>query len=82
MREQHTKISEGGRLIIPAAYRKALNIHTGDELIIRLQDGEIRLFRQAQAIERIRTATRKLAKQGKRISQTDAFLVFRKQDSE
>jgi len=46
------------------------------------KDSEIRLFRQTQAIERIRPATKKLAKQGKRISQTDAFLTFRKQDSE
>lgn len=80
MYEQHTKVGEGGRLIIPAAYRKALNIHIGDELIIRLQDGEIRLFRQAEAIGRIRAAAKKMTKKG--VNQTDAFIAFRKQDSE
>lgn len=80
MHEQHAKISEGGRLIIPAAYRKALNLHVGDELIIRLEDGEIRLFRQSQAIERIRTAAKKHAVKNK--NHTDDFLMARKQDTE
>jgi AbrB family looped-hinge helix DNA binding protein len=80
MLQKHAKIREGGRLIIPASYRKALNLHTGDELIMQLEEGEIRIFPQSQAIQRIRTAFRKNIT--KKISYTDDFIAFRKKDSE
>lgn len=76
MQQQHTRIGEGGRLIIPAAYRKALNLHTGDELIIRIEDGELRLFRQSQAVQRIRDVVKK--RTTKKMSHTDDFLTMRK----
>ena len=78
--QQHTKIGEGGRLIIPAAYRKALNLHPGDELIIRIENGELRLFRQSQALQRIRAAVKK--KMTKKVNYVDEFLAERKRDSE
>ncbi|MBS0350396.1 MAG: AbrB/MazE/SpoVT family DNA-binding domain-containing protein [Proteobacteria bacterium] len=59
MQPLHAKLKQGGRLIIPAAYRKALNLHTGDELIMRIEDGELRLFRQSQALQRIHNAVKK-----------------------
>lgn len=75
--EQHIKIGEGGRLIIPVAYRKALSLKVGDELILRLEDGELRLFQQKHAIERIRDAFRQNI-ETKKI--TDDFLSYRKHD--
>lgn len=80
MKDYHAKIGEGGRLVIPAAYRKILDLHPGDELIIRLEKGEIRLFRQTQAIQQIRAAAKKYSKQ--KVNQTRNFLAFRKKDSE
>jgi len=44
MRQVKTKISEGGRVVIPAEYRKQLGLEVGDEVIIRFVDGEIRIF--------------------------------------
>ena len=77
MQEQRIKLGEGGRLIIPAPYRKAMGVHPGDELIIRMQDGELRLFQQTQALKRIRAAVRrrKLENYGVR-----DFLAFRRED--
>ncbi len=78
MQEHRIKIGEGGRLIIPAPYRKAMGVHPGDELVIRLQDGELRLFQQAEALKRIRAAV----KNGKHTkSHLDNFLAFRRKDS-
>ena len=79
MLEQHIKIGEGGRVIIPAAYRKELDLHPGDELIMRLQNGEIRLFRQMRAVERIRALVKK--KKVKNVNYVDDFIAFRKQES-
>lgn len=80
MQQRHAKIGQGGRLIIPAIYRKALNLHIGDELILKLEGDEIHIFRQSQALQRIRTAVKKGA--AKKINHTDDFITIRKQDSE
>lgn len=76
--QTHVKIGEGGRLIIPANIRKALDLHTGEEVIIRLEAGEMRIFRQITALEKIQTIASQYSK--KKIH-TDEFIAFRKQDS-
>jgi len=75
----HMKIGKGGCVIIPAIYRKALKLRIGDELIISLEDGELRLFKQCDALQKIqKSATRK-----SRIkNHIDDFITFRKKDSE
>jgi AbrB family looped-hinge helix DNA binding protein len=75
----HVKIGEGGRLIIPARYRKVLNLHTGDELILRLEDGELRMFRQLNALQKIRLLAKTTSKKK---NYTDDFISFRKKDAE
>lgn len=53
-----TKIREGGRLVIPAAYRKALGIKPGDEVFLTLEDGEIRVISTRQAVTQAQTLVR------------------------
>ncbi len=50
MAEIRTKVAEGGRIVIPAEYRQALNLHVGDEVILRLEDGALRIYTPSQAI--------------------------------
>ena len=47
-----TTISAGGRVVIPAKYRKALGLRSGDEVLLRLEDGEVRLCSREQARKR------------------------------
>jgi len=47
-----TKIAEGGRVVIPAEYRRALGMEPGDEVIIRLEEGELRILTRAEAVRR------------------------------
>jgi len=55
-------VGEGGRVVIPAAFRKALCMEAGTALIVFLEDGELRLIsadeglRRAQAIVRAAVA--------------------------
>jgi AbrB family looped-hinge helix DNA binding protein len=56
---QAVKIIEGGKLVIPAAMRKAMGIARGDTVVVELlPDGELRVrplasaVREAQAIVR------------------------------
>ncbi len=39
--------------MIPAAYRKALGIKTGDEVVVQLDEGELRVFSRAEALRRL-----------------------------
>ena len=59
MNEVKTKLAEGGRIVIPAAYRQALGLHVGDEVILRLEDGEVRIFTRYQAIRRAQELVRR-----------------------
>lgn len=47
-----TRITEGGRIVIPARYRRDLNLHTGDDLIVQVEDGELRIYTLQHAVER------------------------------
>lgn len=47
-----TKIAEGGRLVIPAEYRRALNLEVGDEVVCLLDEGEIRIIPRQEALRR------------------------------
>lgn len=82
MLEQFVTIGDGGRVVIPSAHRKMLNCNVGDELIIRVEDGELKLFPQAQALKKIRaTLKARLKKPKKGQSYTDEFIQFRRQFS-
>jgi antitoxin PrlF len=52
MIDVRTKLTEGGRIVIPAEYRQALGLQVGDELILHLEDGEVHIFTPRQAIKR------------------------------
>ena len=44
--EARLRVNENGRVVIPAAFRKALGIKVGDEVVLRVQDGELRITTQ------------------------------------
>ena len=46
------KMSEGGRVVIPAAIRKALEIKEGDTVLWELVDGEARLTTRRERLRR------------------------------
>ncbi len=57
--ESRTRLQEGGRLVIPARYRKALSLTTGEELVLRIQDNELRVVPASQALARARRLVKK-----------------------
>jgi antitoxin PrlF len=68
MMEFKTKLAEGGRIVIPAEYRQALGLHVGDELILRLEDGEVRIFTAHQAIKRAQELVRRYIPQNRSLA--------------
>ncbi len=72
-----TRIREGGRLIIPAEYRKALGIGPGDEVLLSLEDGEIRIVSMRHAVARAQTLVRRYIPEGRNLSEE---LIRERQD--
>ena len=52
MTSRHVKIASGGRVALPAEFRKALGLSVGDSVVIELKDGGLRLRPLVAAIER------------------------------
>jgi AbrB family looped-hinge helix DNA binding protein len=50
MSQIRTRVAEGGRIVLPAQYRRALGIQVGDEIVLRLEGDELRLLTLRQAI--------------------------------
>jgi len=59
MAEQKTRMGAGGRVVIPAAYRKALGFEEGDEVIVALEKGGLRIFSPAEAVARAQANVRR-----------------------
>lgn len=64
-----TKLTEGGRIVIPAEYRQALGLHVGDEVIVRLEDGTLRIFTPRQAIKFAQELLRPYLSEGRSLSE-------------
>ena len=64
-----TIIREGGRLVIPVAYRKALGLKPGSEVLLTLEDGEIRVISTRQAVARSQALVRRYIPKGRNLSE-------------
>ena len=62
-----TKLGPDGRIVIPARLRKALGLKPGDELLIRLEDGELVVYTRAQAILRAQERVRQYVPEAVRL---------------
>ena len=62
--ETRARVNENGRVVIPASYRKALGIKAGDEVILRMEDDELRITTMKRRIEHAQRLVRKYVKPG------------------
>ena len=61
----NTRLSKNGRIVIPAEFRRELGWHTGDEVVLRLIDGEVRVRTKCEAIKEAQAIVRKQVKKGR-----------------
>lgn len=80
METYRTVLAPGGRIVIPAAMRKAMGLEVGEEVLIRFEDGEARLFTRAQAIRRAQELVRRYVPEG--VSLVDELLEDRRREVE
>ena len=77
--EVRLKINENGRVVMPASFREALDIHAGDELVLRLEDDELRITTMKQRLERVRKLVRQHVKPGR--SLVDELIAERRESA-
>ena len=62
------RITEGGKLVIPASFRRALGIAIGDTVILEATDGILRVRSRDSAIAEAQAMMRELVPDGESIS--------------
>jgi AbrB family looped-hinge helix DNA binding protein len=74
------KIDRAGRVLVPLKLRRELGIEAGAELILRLEDGELRMYTRQVALRRVREALQRLKRPGDSV--VDEVLAGRRQEAE
>ena len=64
-----TKLGEGGRIVIPARYRQALNLNPGDEVVLQLEERTIRILSMRQAIKQAQTSVKRYVAKDRSLSE-------------
>ncbi len=62
--EIRLRVTDNGRIVIPAAFRKALGIEIGDEVVLRVQDNELRITTQQRRIQTAQQRAQRHLKSG------------------
>jgi AbrB family looped-hinge helix DNA binding protein len=68
MDEARMRVNENGRIVIPASFRKALGIQTGDEVVLRVEDDEVRISTVKSRVRQAQKMVRRYLKPGKSLS--------------
>ena len=62
--ETRTQLTKNGRLLLPAKFRKALDLQPGDELILRLEKDSIQVIPLHQAVSQAQNLVQKYVPEG------------------
>lgn len=73
------RIAEGGRIVIPARFRKLLGFRDGDPLILELDGDELRIFSVDQGIRRAQEIVNQRVPQG--VSLVDELIADRRAEA-
>jgi len=74
-----TKITEGGRIIIPAKLRQVLGIEIGENVTLSVKDNSLQITTQKEALRRIQALVRKHVPEG--VSLVDELIRERREEA-
>ena len=78
MNEYRAKMSENGRIVIPAPLRQQMRLEAGEELILRIDHDELHVYSLKQSVKKAQALVRKYTKNQ---SLTKALKEMRKKDT-
>ena len=75
-----TKLTDGNRVVIPAAIRRSLGLKVGDTVTLVLQNkGEVRLLTQAEAVRQAQALVRQQVSESR--SLVEELLAERREEA-
>ena len=74
-----TTIGPGGRVVIPAAYRKALEVKEGDYIVMHMDGDELRVVNDEKEFERAREVLAQYVPEG--VSLVDELIADRRREA-
>lgn len=74
-----TKVTEGGRIVIPAKLRERLGIEIGESVSMRIQDNSLQITTQREALRRLRELVRTRVPEG--VSLVDELIKERREEA-
>lgn len=80
MNAQRGKIVSGGRLIVPAEYRRLMGLADGDTVVMELDGDELRVRPLSSALRRVRERLRPYIVEG--VSVSDELIADRRAAAE
>ena len=80
MTEVKTRIGLGGRIVIPARYRKTMGTKVGDEVVLLLEGGTVRVLTPRQAVRRAQALVRRYVPSGRSLA--DELLEDRRREAD
>lgn len=72
-------VGPDGRIVIPVQYRRALQIEPGDEVRLKIENGELRVIGRIAAIEQAQALVRKFVPEG--VSLSDELMAERRAEA-
>jgi AbrB family looped-hinge helix DNA binding protein len=77
--ETRTRLDENGSLVLPASVQRALGLQSGDEVLLRIENNELRMMPTFKGAERARQLFKKYVGEGIRLS--DELLKDRRREA-
>lgn len=73
------KVTNGGRIVIPAKIREELNIKIGENVMLKIEDNELRVTTSQEALRRLQKLVRQHVSPDRSI--VDEFLAERREEA-
>lgn len=80
MARQHGKIVSGGRLQIPAEFRRAMGLEDGEAVVMELKEGELTVRPYREVLAQVRENLRRYIPEG--VSLSDELIADRRAEAE
>ena len=74
-----SKITKGGRIVIPAKFREALGMEVGQNVTLSVTNDELRVISSKAALRRLQTLVRKHVPEG--VSLVDELIRERREEA-
>ena len=78
-KSKRVHVDAAGRIVLPATIRKALEIHSGDVLMMSVKDRSVRLHTVDAGLERVRAIARR--KRATDSNMVDQFIAERRTEA-